>query len=184
MTDPSYYPDLEACEDCTSLVYRLTPPADWTTAEETEHRARIAQRWPVADYALVCCPGEERTFSYRPCDLCGSETPGERTEFVAIGNPGGTTDYHDDPDGPEEAGTPWGDLVDWIDTPILRRGRTWDDAHGERYLRLSGGERRTVDLADRLRDIRRDAAYVDRRYAARWAHALRSLADVLDAEVE
>jgi hypothetical protein len=67
---PDYEPDLRACSDCRMLLYALTPRDDWTEADEAEHRARVASRWPTDVY-----------------DLCGSETPGERYDVAACARP-------------------------------------------------------------------------------------------------
>jgi hypothetical protein len=188
---PSYGFGIDACADCAVLLDRDLPNSDWSLAEEAEHRARIVERWPTTEYLLVVPHPETSALSHRPCEVCGSTTGGERYEVVVLPvgpDPGSATEYYEHPAGrslptPPEAGTPWGDLVDWSETPVLRRGTAWADAHGTAYDLLSGGERRTVDLADRLREIRRDADYVDDRYAARWARALRDLADRIDPEV-
>lgn len=191
MTAPTYGFGIDACVDCVMLIANDEPNPEWTEEEEAAHRARIVENWSPVEYVLVVGGVDGSAFSWSACEVCGSRLGGERYGVVVLPKilaPADATEYHEHPAGrslptPPEAGTPWGDLVDWIETPVLRRGTAWADAHGTAYDLLSGGERRTVDLADRLREIRRDADYVDDRYAARWAAALRDLADRIDPEV-
>jgi hypothetical protein len=74
--------DGEACVDCLMLVANGETPPNMDKVETAEYLARVETR-TAGFHVIPACPEDcEGSFSWSPCDVCGSPLGGDRHPVV------------------------------------------------------------------------------------------------------